>query len=201
MKRRALIQTALLAPSPTLGIPRYRLRASRLQGRVQDVHRRAAGVRLGQGRRDLRQPGARAHQRAASTSSSTPAPRWCRASRTASSRRCARASSTCCAARRSTGRARCARLGVFTLPFLLPDHKAYGCGAPATPRSWTSTSTSCARPAPSRSPWARPATAQISNSQAPDDQARRPQGHQGARRRQPDVRRDHERAWAPTPPS
>ena len=29
--------------------------------------------------------------------------------------------------------------------------------------------------------------------QAPADQARRPEGHQGARRRQPDVRRDHDR--------
>ena len=48
-------------------------------------------------------------------------------------------------------------LGVFTLPFILPDHRP-GTPPPPSRRSSTSTSTSCARPAPSRWRSARRAT-------------------------------------------
>ncbi len=93
------------------------------------------------------------------------------------------------------------QLGVFTLPFLLPDHKAWDAVMASDAVRQATTSSWCARPAPSRSPIGETGYRQISNSKHADRQARRHEGHEDPRRRQPDVRRDHERRWAPTRPS
>jgi hypothetical protein len=82
-------------------------------------------------------------------------------------------------------------LSVFTLPFLLPDHKAYDAviGNTALMTEYFD----MVRKAGAE-PLAVGETGyrQVSNSKRPDPQARRPEGHQDPRGGQPDVRRDHE---------
>ena len=117
--------TARRQRPPPRRLPRFALGPGRLQGRIQDVDRRAAGLRLGQGRRDLPHPGARAHRRAASTSSSTPGASLVQGQqdREFSAMRQGVIDVLCGAPINWTGTV--PQLGVFTLPFLLPDHKAW----------------------------------------------------------------------------
>ena len=92
------------------------------------------------------------------------------------------------------------QLGVFTLPFLLPDHKALGRGdgERGGHEGLLRPGAQGRRRAALDRRDRLPADQQ---QQAADHEARRPEGHQDPRRRQPDVRRDHDARWARTRPS
>ena len=84
------------------------------------------------------------------------------------------------------------QLGVFTLPFILPDHKAYD-AVISSPEVMTDYFELVRKAGAEPLSVGETGYRQISNSKRPlikpDDLKR----HQGARRRQPDVRRDHDR--------
>ena len=177
-----------------------RPRPGRVQGRIQDVDGGAAGLRLGQGRRDL------PHLVQERTNGRINIKQYPGASlvqgqqdREFSAMRQGVIDVLCGAPINWTSHGAAARRVHPAVPDARPQGLRRGDGQRSVVnRDYFEHGAQGRRRAAGDRRDRLPADQQ---QQAADAQARRPQGPQGARGRQPDVRRDHERRWARIRPS